>query len=143
MTWISDWFTNDFAPVAHKVKLSVLKLTSSYNLNNYILFIFVSVWIISLQHKDFFICLGENLNLYELKFLKVFGFWSSSPIFLGKCLTQSRKRYLIIFGIRNPRTPLPLKCPNWSKKVPQKFWNKEPPESCASAAPESSRGWKA
>ena len=43
-----------------------------------------------------------NLILVELKFLKVFGFWLSSSIYLGKCLSQSRKRYLIIFGIRQP-----------------------------------------
>ena len=60
----------------------------------------------------------------KLKFLNVFGFRSSSPIFLGKCLAQSRKKYLFIFGIRQPPSPLSEKCPNSSKKVPQKFWNK-------------------
>ena len=59
---------------------------------------------------------------------ELFEFWSSSPIFLGKCLTQTRKKYLIIFGIRHPPPlTLPEKCPNPSKKVPQKFWNKVTP----------------
>ena len=35
--------------------------------------------------------LFKNLILVKLKSLKVFGFWSSSPIYLGKCPSQSRK----------------------------------------------------
>ena len=51
--------------------------------------------------------LSENLILYELKFLKVFGFVSSSPIFSWKMSKPKQKKYLIIFGIRQP--PLFLK----------------------------------
>ena len=40
------------------------------------------------------------LLLYGLKFLKVFGWWSYSHIFVGKCISQSRKKFLTIFGIR-------------------------------------------
>ena len=56
----------------------------------------------------------ENHILDKLKFLKMFGFWSSSPIFHGKCRSHSRKKYLIIFGIRPHPPPLPEKCPNSS-----------------------------
>ena len=48
-----------------------------------------------------------------------FGFQSSSPIFLGKYLSQSKKK--VPHNLWNQATPPPLpeKCLNLSRKVPQ------------------------
>ena len=60
----------------------------------------------------------KNHILDKLKFLKMFGFWSLSPIFLGKHPSQRKKSSskFLEFG----HTPLSRKSPNSSRKVPQK-----------------------
>ena len=116
----------------------------------WILLIFQTPW--DVLEKDLQMAVKEKEKVGKKvvgTFLKPYFIWTKVPqsfwilvilpYFPWKMSKPKQKKYLIIFGIRQPPPSLPEKFPNSSKKVPQHFWNKVTPPPFPEKFPNTSR----